>query len=114
MFNRNTLYSLVKIKDTTGRYIWQEGAKDGTPPTLFGKTYILNDDLDDAAAGKTSVLFGDFSKFKIRMVRSFRVIRLNELLAEYLSIGLFGFARVDGILLDAGTHPVHKLVHKSA
>ena len=24
MFNRNTLYSLVKIKDTTGRYIWQE------------------------------------------------------------------------------------------
>lgn len=114
MFNRNTLYSLVKIKDTTGRYIWQEGAKDGTPPTLFGKAYILNDDLDDAAAGKTSVLFGDFSKFKIRMVRSFRVIRLNELLAEYLSIGLFGFARTDGILLDAGTHPVHKLVHKSA
>ena len=114
MFNRNTLYSLVKIKDTTGRYIWQEGAKDGTPPTLFGKAYILNDDLDDAAAGKTSVLFGDLSKFKIRMVKSFRVIRLNELLAEYLSIGLFGFARVDGILLDAGTHPVHKLVHKSA
>ena len=81
---------------------------------MFGKAYILNDDLDDAGAGKTSVLFGDFSKFKIRMVRSFRVIRLNELLAEYLSIGLFGFARTDGILLDAGTHPVHKLVHKSA
>jgi hypothetical protein len=42
-------------------------------------------------------------------VKNFRVIRLNELLAEYLSIGLFGFARVDGILLDAGTHPVKKL-----
>ena len=114
MFNRNTLYSLVKIKDSTGRYIWQEGAKDGTPATLFGKSYILNDDIQDAGAGKTSVLFGDFSKYKIRMVKSFRVIRLNELLAEYLSIGLFGFARVDGILLDAGTHPVHKLVHKSS
>ena len=114
MFNRNTLWSLVKIKDTTGRYIWQEGAKDGTPPTLFGKNYILNDDIDDIAAGKASVLFGDFSKYKIRMVKSFRVIRLNELLAEYLSIGLFGFARMDGILLDAGTHPVHKLVHKAS
>ena len=45
------------------------------------------------------------------MVKNFRVIRLNELLAEYLSIGLFGFARVDGVLLDAGTHPVKKLVH---
>ena len=114
MFNRNTLYSLVKIKDTTNRYIWQEGARDGTPPTLFAKPYTLNDDMPDIGAGKASVLFGDFSKFKIRMVKSFRVIRLNELLAEYLSIGLFGFARVDGILLDAGTHPVHKLVHKSA
>ncbi len=114
MFNRNTLWSLVKIKDATGRYIWQEGAKDGTPPTLFGKNYILNDDIDDIAAGKASVLFGDLSKYKIRMVKSFRVIRLNELLAEYLSIGLFGFARMDGILLDAGTHPVHKLVHKAS
>lgn len=114
MFNRNTFYSLVKIKDSTGRYIWQEGAKDGTPATLFGKSYILNDDIDDVGAGKTSVLFGGFSKYKIRMVKSFRVIRLNELLAEYLSIGLFGFARMDGILLDAGTHPVHKLVHKAS
>lgn len=114
MFNRETLWSLVKIKDTTGRYIWQEGAKDGTPPTLFGRSYILNDDVASIGAGNASVLFGDFSKFKIRMVRNFRVIRLNELLAEYLSIGLFGFARVDGILLDAGTHPVKKLVHATA
>lgn len=111
MFNRNTLYSLVKIKDTTGRYIWQEGAKDGTPPTLFAKPYTLNDDMPDIAAGKASVLFGDFSKFKIRMVKDFRIIRLNELLAEYLSIGIFGFARLDGLLLDAGTHPIKKMVH---
>ena len=114
MFNRNTLYSLVKIKDTTGRYIWQEGAKDGTPPTLFAKPYTLNDDMPDIAAGKASVLFGDFSKFKIRMVKDFRVIRLNELLAEYLSIGIFGFARLDGLLLNAGTHPIKKLVHAAS
>ncbi|MDL2319818.1 phage major capsid protein [Alistipes sp. OttesenSCG-928-B03] len=111
MFNRNTLWSLVKIKDTTGRYIWQEGAKDGTPPTLFAKPYTLNDDMPDIGAGNASVLFGDFSKFKIRMVKDFRIIRLNELLAEYLSIGIFGFARLDGLLLNAGTHPIKKIVH---
>lgn len=111
MFNRNTLWSLVKIKDTTGRYIWQEGAKDGTPPTLFAKPYTLNDDMPDIGAGKASVLFGDFSKFKIRMVKDFRIIRLNELLAEYLSIGIFGFARLDGLLLNAGTHPIKKMIH---
>ena len=111
MFNRNTLWELAKIKDQTGRYIWQDSARDGTPATLFGKQYVLNDDMADIGAGNASVLFGDLSKYKIRMVKSFSVVRLNELLAEYLAIGLFGFARVDGNLLDAGTHPVKKLVH---
>lgn len=111
MFNRNTLWELAKIKDQNGRYIWHEGARDGSPATLFGKEYILNDDMADIGAGNASVLFGDFSKYNIRMVQSIRVVRLNELLAEYLSIGLCGFVRVDGNLLDAGTNPIKKLVH---
>lgn len=111
MFNRNTLWELTKIKDQTGRYIWQDSTREGTPATLFGKQYVLNDDMADIGAGNASVLFGDLTKYNIRLVQSFRVIRLNELLAEYLSIGLFGFARVDGNLLDAGTNPVKKLVH---
>ncbi len=114
MFNRNTLWELAKVKDKNGRYIWQEGAKDGTPASLFGKGYILNDDMADIGANAASVLFGDFSKYKIRMVQNFKVVRLNELLAEYLSIGLFGFARVDGTLLDAGTHPIKKLIHAAS
>ena len=87
---------------------------DSTRADMFGKSYILNDDVADIGAGAASVLFGDFSKYKIRMVQNFKVVRLNELLAEYLSIGLFGFARVDGTLLDAGTHPVKKLIHATA
>ena len=111
MFNKNTLWALAKIKDLEGRYIWQQSVRDGLAPSLFGKPYIINDDVADIGAGNASVLFGDFSKYKIRIVKGFKVIRLNELLAEYLSIGLFGFARADGLLLDAGTHPVKKLVH---
>lgn len=111
MFNRNTLWELAKIKDQTGRYIWQDSTREGTPATLFGKQYVLNDDMADIGAGNASVLFGDLTKYNIRLVQSFRVIRLNELLAEYLAIGLLGFARVDGNLLDAGTNPVKKLVH---
>ena len=114
MFNKNTLWELAKIKDLEGRYIWQQNVRDGLAPSLFGKPYIINDDVADIGAGNASVLFGDLSKYKIRLVRGFKVIRLNELLAEYLSIGLFGFARADGVLLDAGTHPVKKLVHAAA
>ena len=113
MFNHETFWSLARLKDSNGRYLWQEEVRGSTPPSLFGKTYILNNDLPGIGPGNTSVLFGDFSKYKIRIVRGFRVIRLNELLAEYLAVGLFGFARADGVLLDAGTHPVKKLVHAS-
>lgn len=111
MFNRNTLWELAKIKDQQGRYIWQDSLASGVPATILGKGYVLNDDIADIGSGNASVLFGDLSKYKIRLVKDFKVIRLNELLAEYLSIGLFGFARVDGNLLDAGTHPIKKLVH---
>lgn len=114
MFNHKTLWQLAKIKDENGQFIWQENARVGQPGTLFGKQYIINDDVQDIGAGNASVLFGDLSKYKIRLVKGFRVIRLNELLAEYLSIGLFGFARVDGTLIDAGTHPVKKLVHAAS
>lgn len=114
MFNRNTLFALAKIKDNDGRFIWQDGSRVGLPSTLFGKSYVINDDMAGIGAGNASVLFGDLSKYKIRMVKAFRIIRLNELLAEYLSVGLFGFARLDGTLLDAGTHPVLKLVHAKA
>ncbi len=114
MFNHNTFWSLVKLKDSMGRYIWQQEVRSELPPMIFGKPYIVNDNVPDIGARNSSVLFGDFSKYKIRMVRDFRVIRLNELLAEYLSVGIFGFARADGILLDAGTNPVKKLVHPAA
>lgn len=114
MFNHETFWSLARLKDTNGRYLWQEEVRGSTPPTLFGKNYILNNDMPGIGPGNASILFGDFSKYKIRMVRGFRVIRLNELLAEYLAVGLFGFARIDGVLLDAGTHPVKKLVHATS
>lgn len=114
MLNRNTLFAIAKLKDSNGRFIWQDSLSSALPATLMNCGYVLNGDMPDIGAGKASMLFGDLSKYKIRMVRAFNVIRLDELLAEYLSIGLFGFARMDGTLLDAGTNPVKKLVHAAS
>lgn len=114
MLNRETLFALRALKGTDGRFIWNESVAQGFAPTLFGKEYITNDDMAGVGAGNASVLFGDLSKYRIRMVRDFTIVRLNEVLAEYLAIGLMGFARADGVLLDAGTNPVKKLVHANA
>ena len=114
MFNTNTLYSLMKIKDADGKNIWSQSISETIPARIYGKTYIINDDIPDIGAGAASVLYGDLSKYKIRVVKGFTVLRQNEALMEYLAIGLLGFARYDGQLIDAGTHPVHKLVHAAS
>lgn len=109
MFNAKTLVEIMKLKDNDGRYIWQPDIANGARATIFGHEYTLNADMDDVAAAKKPVLFGDFSKYKIRIVRGLSFRRLEELLAEFASIGIFGFCRADGALVDAGTHPVAKL-----
>ena len=114
MLNRKTLFALAKLKDNDGRYLWQQSLAGDLPATIAGYRYVLNDDMPDIGAGKASVLFGELSKYRIRMVRSFSILRLNEALAANLAVGFFGFARLDGALIDAGTHPVKKLVHAAS
>ena len=110
MFNAKTLVEIMKLKDQEGRFIWQPDMANGARATIFGHEYVLNYDMDNVAATKKPVLFGDLSKYKIRIVRGIEYRRLEELLAEYAAIGIFGFCRADGALVDAGTHPVASLV----
>ena len=57
-----------------------------------------------AASAKT-MLFGDMRKYVIRRVRQMTILRLTERFADYGQVAFIGFARYDGTLLDAGTHP---------
>jgi HK97 family phage major capsid protein len=52
-----------------------------------------------------SILFGDFSKYLIRDVRDFTLLRLDERYAEFLQVAFLAFMRSDGDLLNAGTVP---------
>jgi len=108
MFNAATLVEIMKLKDKNDRYIWSSTGA-GAQGLIFGHEYIINPDMDSIGAGKAPVLFGDFKKYKIRLVKDMTFQRLNEALAEFLSIGIFGYMRADGCLVDAGTHPVARL-----
>lgn len=101
MMNAKTMYDLALIKDSNERPIWTPAMSAAMPATIFGKEIVLNDDLADNA-----IVFGDLKKYKIRMVKEYSVAVLREALMEYLSIGILGYCRADGILLDAGTNPV--------
>ena len=72
----------------------------------MGYPYVINQDVAVPAASAKSLLFGALDKYHIREVMDISVLRLVERYADYGQVGFLAFARADGDLVDAGTHPV--------
>ena len=112
MLHDSSLKIIKKLKDTGGRPLWRsslEGigvAVSGNPDTINGYPYVVNNDMAVMAANAKSVLFGDFSNYMIRDVMGVQIMRLTERYADFFQVGYIAFARADGALIDAGTHPV--------
>lgn len=110
MFHDSTLKSIKELLDKQGRPLWQAGIAFKAPDTVNGYPYSINNDMPVIATGAKTVLFGDLSKYNVRRVRELSIVQLNERFADYGQVALLGFARYDGQLMDAGTHPVKYLV----
>lgn len=102
MFNYLTEGVVRKLVDSTGQPIWTMGnIQNGSPDTILGNPYIINDDMANPAAGAVPIAFGDFKKaYTIRMVRGVGLRRLTELYATSDEVGFVSFMRADGDLMD--------------
>jgi len=115
MMNDGILKAIRKFKDSQGQYLWQPSYQQGQPEMLLGKAVYANSNMASAVANSAAVvLFGDMRKYKVRQVKQVRMRRLVELYAGDDQEGFVGFLRFDGNLLDAGSHPVKKLMVKAA
>lgn len=102
MFNDSTLAAIRKLKDGQGNYLWQMGdVRSGEPSQILGHPYSVNQAMASIAVNNRAVLFGDFSRYIVRKVRGFDVLTLRERYAENFQIGMVGFKRFDGELLNA-------------
>jgi HK97 family phage major capsid protein len=106
MFHDKTLAAAKKLKDSQGRPLFLPGLSLSAPDTILGYPYTINQDVAQMSANAKSVLFGDLSKYIIRDVLGITLLRLDERYAEFHQVAFLAFARFDGNLLDAGTHPV--------
>ena len=113
MAHDTTIASLQKILDKFGRPIWTPGIQEGEPDRLFGYPIVTNQAMPQIGASNVTMAFGDMSKYLVRRVKDFSVLTLRERYAEYGQVGYLGFMRVDGNLLDAGTHPIKLLQQTS-
>ena len=114
MLHDQTLKELKQLSDGMNRPIWVPGVALREPDTLLGYRYTINQHFPAPGAagwnpGDRAIAFGDMSYYWIRDVRGFSIIRLEERYADWLQVGFLAFARADGALIDAGTHPVRHL-----
>jgi HK97 family phage major capsid protein len=102
MLNDLSIAVVSKLKDTTGRPIWETSLVQGTPDTLLGFGVVVNDDMATMAANAKSIAFGDFSKYFIRDVNNTTQIRRFDDSAFALNnqVGFCGWQRSGGNLLD--------------
>lgn len=114
MFNDAMLSAIKQMVDGQSRPLFVPGVANGEPDTILGHTYVVNNDVAAPAASAKSILFGDFSNYFIRDVRGIQILRLSERYAEYLQVGFLAFARADGVLADAGTHPIKYLAQAAS
>ena len=102
MFNDLTLGAIRKLVDSTGQPIWQMGnIQNGSPDTILGYKYTINQDMASLGAAAAPIVFGDLAKaYIIRRVNGVGLRRLNELHAVSDEVGFVGFLRADGDLAD--------------
>lgn len=110
MMHDNVIKALRLLVDGEGRFLWASGLRDGRPDTLLGYRVFRNQKMASTLeASAKIILFGDFSKYVVRMVRSVRFYRMVERYRDYDQDGFVCFLRMDGNLLNAGVAPVKRI-----
>jgi HK97 family phage major capsid protein len=71
--------------------------------------YWVNQDMPSLAIGNKAIAYGDWSKYKIRRVKSIMMVTAKERFIDKLQVGMIAWLRFDGNLIDAGTHPIKYL-----
>ena len=106
MFNDTTALAISLIVDGNGRFLLQDSVTQADTQMLLGHPVVINNDMADMAASAKPILFGQGSAYHSRTVAGLRIAVLRELYAENGQIGILGFMRADGGLIDAGQGPV--------
>ena len=111
MMHDSILLALRLLKDGQGRYLWQTGYNTGTPDTLNNRPITINQHMQSSiATGTKTILFGQFSRYKIRRVGQVRMYHLTERYRDNDLDAVIAFLRCDGNLLTAGTSPLVYLI----
>lgn len=105
MMADSSLKVVRKLKDSQGRPIfvpgYEQGNPGGAPDRLLGRPIYINQDVAAMAASAKSILFGAFSKYRIRDVMDLTLFRMTDSAFTLNGqVGFVAFVRTGGNLID--------------
>ncbi len=106
MMNDASLKIIRKLKDSQNRPVFlpgYDGLAGAMPDSLLGYPIQINQDVVTMAASAKSILFGDFSLYKIRDAMDIQMFRFDD--SAYIKLGQIGFLawmRSGGNFVDVG------------
>ncbi|EIX4511076.1 phage major capsid protein [Escherichia coli] len=99
-FNDATLQVIEEMEDGQKRPLWLPDVAGGTPATVLGIPYVIDQAIESIGQGKKFIFLGDFNRFIVRRVSYMTLKRLVERYAEYDQTAFLAFHRFDCVLED--------------
>ncbi|HEY3259976.1 MAG TPA: phage major capsid protein [Pseudonocardiaceae bacterium] len=108
----STMGTLRQIKDTTGDYLVQGGLVGSTSETMMGKPIYTDPAVSAPGVSTTSVIFGDFSQYFVRIAGGVRFERSDDYAFNTDLVTFRCLLRADAALVDL-TGAIKKFVHSA-
>lgn len=107
-----TRTALRTLKSSTGYYLLNDDVSSPFGTTLLGKPVYVSDNMNDMAAGKTAIYYGDLTGLATKFSEEMNIEVLREKYATQHAVGVVGWFEFDSKVEDA--QKVAKLVMASA
>lgn len=95
-----TAGQIRKLKDTSGRYLWEASVVAGQPDLILSKPVYTDPYVPATGLGAKSVAFGDLSAYFVRMVNGVRFERSDDFAFGSDVVTFRAIVRGDGVLAD--------------
>lgn len=112
IMSNETRTALRLLKDSTGRYLLNDDVTSPFGTTLLGKPVFVSDNMDNIAAGKTVIYYGDMSCLATKFNEEVNVQVLREKYADEHATGVVGWFEFDSKVENE--QGLAKLVMKTA
>ena len=96
-----TFTAIKKLKDGNGMYLLQGDFASAFPYRLLGKPVYVSDNMDDMAATKKAILYGDYSGLSVNLRENISIEILREHYATKHAIGVVSWFEFDSKITDA-------------